>query len=59
MVLVDDGKDKEKFFELLKRADVLVESFRPGVFEKLIGVSVDQLVNEYPNCKQVKEANRM
>ena len=33
---------------MLAEADVVVESFRPGVLEKMLGQSVDELLAEYP-----------
>lgn len=37
-----DNKDREVFFELVKKVDVLVENFRPGTMEKL-GIGYDYL----------------
>jgi crotonobetainyl-CoA:carnitine CoA-transferase CaiB-like acyl-CoA transferase len=37
-----DEKDKEAFITLMKTADVLIESFRPGVMERL-GLGYEQL----------------
>jgi crotonobetainyl-CoA:carnitine CoA-transferase CaiB-like acyl-CoA transferase len=37
-----DEKDKEAFISLMKTADVLIESFRPGVMERL-GLGYEQL----------------
>jgi len=43
-----DTADREKFFELVDTADVVVEGFRPGVVEKL-GVGFQQLVARKPD----------
>eukprot|EP00455_Lapot_gusevi_P006065 TRINITY_DN12592_c0_g1_i3.p1 TRINITY_DN12592_c0_g1~~TRINITY_DN12592_c0_g1_i3.p1 ORF type:complete len:376 (-),score=87.81 TRINITY_DN12592_c0_g1_i3:221-1348(-) len=40
--------DKEKFFQLLATADVLMETFRPGVMAKL-GVSPKSLSERFPS----------
>ncbi len=42
-----DEKDKEQFFQLVKRSDVLVENFRPGVMKKL-GIDANALLDINP-----------
>lgn len=46
------SEDREQLFKLLDNADVLVESFRPGVLEKLLNIKSSQnLLDMYPQCK--------
>lgn len=40
--------DLDVFFGLLARADVLVENFRPGVLERLLGCAWEELSRRYP-----------
>ena len=47
MNLKDEG-DRECFLALLEQADVLIESFRPGVMERL-GFSPDSLRSRFPS----------
>ncbi|MFE8699653.1 CaiB/BaiF CoA transferase family protein [Cytobacillus sp. FJAT-54145] len=42
-----DEKDKKIFIDLVKTADVLIESFRPGVMERL-GLGYEQLKEHQP-----------
>lgn len=48
---LQQSKDRESLFKLLDSADVLVESFRPGVFEKLLNIkNVQNLLDMFPQC---------
>ncbi len=42
-----DDKDKEIFWELVKRVDVIIENYRPGTMEKL-GLSYDKIADVNP-----------
>lgn len=39
---------RQAFLRLLGVADVLIDSYRPGVFERMIGMSADELCRRYP-----------
>jgi alpha-methylacyl-CoA racemase len=39
---------REAFFDLLQAADVLIDPHRPGVFDRLSGMSTDELCRRYP-----------
>lgn len=39
---------RQAFLRLLEVADVLIDSYRPGVFERMIGMSADELCRRFP-----------
>jgi alpha-methylacyl-CoA racemase len=39
---------RQAFLRLLEVADVLIDSYRPGVFDRIIGMSADELCRRYP-----------
>jgi crotonobetainyl-CoA:carnitine CoA-transferase CaiB-like acyl-CoA transferase len=44
---------KCSLFKLIEISDVIVESFRPGVFEKLLNVTVSDLRKMFPHCMSI------
>lgn len=39
---------RQAFFDLLRAADVLIDPHRPGVFDRMVGMSGDELCRRYP-----------
>ncbi|KUL83233.1 hypothetical protein ZTR_10468 [Talaromyces verruculosus] len=48
IVDLDFSASRQAFMRLLEVADVLINSYRPGVFERMIGMSADELCRLYP-----------
>ncbi|EED14090.1 alpha methylacyl-CoA racemase, putative [Talaromyces stipitatus ATCC 10500] len=39
---------RQAFLRLLEAADILIDSYRPGIFDRMIGMNADELCRRYP-----------